>query len=67
MPDYYHLKFASARKKDRHGFMISLLLQNKYKEYSKVREAEETVDDLKHNVVSKRYVICGQDDNYLFA
>jgi hypothetical protein len=67
MPDYYYLKFASARKKDRHGFMISLLLQNKYKEYSRVREAEETVDDLKHNVVPKRYVICGQDDNYLFA
>jgi len=65
--DYYYLKFASARYKDRHGFMISLLLQNKYKEYSRVREAESTVNDLDHNVVPKRYVICGHGANYLFA
>jgi len=26
--DYYCLKFAFARKKDRHGFMVSLLLQS---------------------------------------
>jgi len=65
--DYYCLKFASARKKDRHGFIMSLIIQNKYKEYSRVREAEETVDDLKENVVPKRYGICGQGANYLFA
>jgi len=64
--DSYCLKFAFARKNDRHGFKISLLLQNKYKEYSRVREAEEAVDDLKH-VVTKRYVIRGQCANYLFA
>jgi hypothetical protein len=37
-----------------------------YKEYSRVREAEEAVDGLK-NVVTKRYVICGHGANYLFA
>jgi hypothetical protein len=47
--------------------MISPLLQNKYKEYSRYREAEETVDDLKHNVVPKRYVVCGHGANYLFT
>ena len=46
---------------------MSLIIQNKYKEYSRVREAEETVDDLKENVVPKRYGICGQGANYLFA
>jgi len=47
--------------------MISLLLQNKYKEYSREIEVESTVDDLNHNVVPKRYVICGHGANYLFA
>jgi len=46
---------------------ISLLLLNEYTEYSRVREAESAVDDLKHNVVPKRYVVCGHGANYLFA
>jgi hypothetical protein len=65
--DYDCVKFASEWKEGRHGFMISLLLQNKYKEYSRDREAEETVDDLQHNVVSTYYVTCGHGANYLFV
>jgi hypothetical protein len=54
-------------KTDMELYLFFYQKKKKYKAYRRDREAEETTDDLKYNVVPKRYIICGLGANYLFA